>query len=198
MNSRRVLSSCACAVLLAAAGAYLLRRSALPAARWVESAGLRDAPNDLPADDLAGRHERLARDGQSACALCHLPHRTAGGTASWGAARSLALQAGADLGSGPTDYRAPTSALCLSCHDGALGGGYMVAFAQIKGNHPIGADYLAVALGRPADYRAPDGGSVRLENGKVGCLSCHRLHGPAGPDARSGVPRNVCLNCHRS
>lgn len=157
--------------LLALGGLRLLRPSG-GAGDW--QAALRDAPGELPAADLAQRHALLAPEGSSGCALCHLPRRAE--PAGWGSP--------------------PSSQVCLSCHDGAFGA---ASGGGLRGrrSHPIGADYRAAWMLDHLAYRPPDGNpAIRLEGGKVGCVSCHQLHGPSPATSRLGVIESACEACH--
>ena len=74
---------------------------------------------------------------------------------------------------------------CMNCHDGTAATHITVKEPgtplQIRGfqtvNHPIGMDYDQYVARKPLEYRPrtslnPD---VNLVDGKVGCVSCHRL-----------------------
>jgi predicted CXXCH cytochrome family protein len=96
-----------------------------------------------------------------------------------------------------------SSRRCLGCHDG-LGSGEAyhrntgTAAERLRGNHPVGVVYAAAGMRTwdlaPAGEIAP----LRLEEGRVACLSCHDPY-LAGPhklvlDTRDS---RLCLKCHR-
>ncbi|MFQ5872243.1 MAG: cytochrome c3 family protein [Dehalococcoidia bacterium] len=69
---------------------------------------------------------------------------------------------------------------CLECHDGAL--------AQDVVSHPIGMDYATSFFQRQGTLK-PIGtlpSSIRLEEGRVGCASCH--------DTASSLPAKLALS----
>ncbi len=112
---------------------------------------------------------------------------------------------------------APSSILCLSCHDGTIaseivGGGSddalfaSGALVNPGRDHPIGVEYPPLARARPAlrrDYvpiaKLESEGRIKLPEGRVECVSCHEPHNAYGhrgmlvkSDRRSGL----CLSCH--
>ena len=87
---------------------------------------------------------------------------------------------------------AETSKDCGQCHDGALAHD---AFDP-RSNHPIGIDYrsrLAQSFGR----LNPIESVLRLEDGKVGCVTCHNLDSDLpGKLAISNDGSRLCFTCH--
>lgn len=181
--SKRVLVIAALSVL-AYAGA---RRLAQVSSAWRAAEDLRDALSDNGASDVAQRHSRLVADPKAACALCHLPHRVQDRRPAW---------AGLEAGPSEAAGSLPDTAVCLSCHSSPATGS-LGSVPGLRGNHPVGMDYRVAWMGHPDQYRSPDGNpDIRLEDGKVGCLSCHRLHAGGSAQARAGVVENACEACH--
>jgi len=100
---------------------------------------------------------------------------------------------------------------CLYCHDGSI--------TSKVSTHPVGIYYEDYVRRHPQDYRSVDyrgPGGIPLVNGKVSCISCHRLkqdpapsttsHSmfvaeqdicPASKQLNSGVgERGLCVACH--
>lgn len=186
------------AIALSAVAGCLLVRSFTRRAPRPEPPELRDALNDEEIGDLASRHAALAGQSKPACALCHV--RGLGGVLRQGAWASASDAVPIrDIGEPAVPLAAPPSSVCLSCHDGSIGHGDGPDGPSGR-NHPIGADYRAVQASAPGDYNPLDErGTVRLEDGKVGCVSCHRLHARPGRDgvSRAGVVHDSCVACHR-
>jgi len=148
------------------------------------------------------------------------------------------LLAGAPAGLARTRFiaaRRPTldgrATSCLACHDGrratyvAVRGteGTMLWGASGSAGHPVGMNYARAAAHKPAEYvpLARLDPAIRLVEGRVTCLSCHKLaesYQPRDPDlikaARSPGPArpsrctasskltvgprrsDLCLSCH--
>ena len=102
------------------------------------------------------------------------------------------------------------SLTCLGCHDGVLASSVRVGASMAAGHptsglarerrmgHQIGSDYALVQADprrrlRPLRDVAP---ALKLEDGRVGCESCHDLASPR--PAKLAVTRrgSVCLSCH--
>jgi len=86
--------------------------------------------------------------------------------------------------------RRTDSMTCLGCHDGLI--------ARDASGHPIGRAYDAAALDdRRLRPRAILPEAVTLEDGRVGCISCHD---PASAlPARLTMPNRgsaLCFACH--
>lgn len=99
--------------------------------------------------------------------------------------------------------------LCLSCHDGvvasALRGHSTSTTGQRPhskastpaGSHPVGADYLEAFRRNPDDYNDPAlSPKIVLEEGLVGCSSCHAAH-DLGTVSAFNVREDVCMACHQ-
>lgn len=147
-------------------------------------AELRDAVASDP--PLSPGHAGLARDGRSACSYCHVakaappPMFMRWGGVGWERSAPAVV---------------PDTAVCLSCHDGAL-----ASMASVHGpqSHPIGVDYALAARKSPERFNDIAAlGEVRLEDGKVGCLSCHAVHKPSDASSRRTVIESSCQTCHR-
>ncbi|MDI6871869.1 MAG: cytochrome c3 family protein [Bacillota bacterium] len=152
--------------------------------------------------------------GKDPCAACHRSHA---------AAKSEALF-GEDYGWAPTSSRIalPSSALCMSCHDGhaSFGTGQAEKLAEratvkrhkrhrVEFPYPAPPDAIATPgpvgtdhRGRPAVvgpdglrlplYRDPATGAL-----KGGCGTCHEVHGPGTPSfLRTPSVRQLCPVCH--
>ena len=183
---------------------------AVAAALWYASAGrsprplrpdLRDAPASSDFRDLAQLHERPDAPGDT-CVWCHAARALQARDAARDSSRWLASTAPMSPG-GPTGV---SSAVCLSCHDGALAGAAR-DYAPEPGlgvtglpspSHPIGMAYASVAARKPKEYRSAFEAGVVLEDGKVGCASCHVGHrGERRPAGHAAVAQGLCQNCHR-
>lgn len=180
------------AVLLAATTVYGAARWRSPRRAIPRSLDLmRDAVSAAP-DDLAGKHARLAAEPSAACALCHVPHKDAALAQVW-----RVYESAGELRAQAPGLGMPSTAVCLACHDSFMAGKYAQDGSSLE-NHPIGIDYRAVWLAHPEAFQAPDGNAaIRLEDGKVGCVSCHQLHGRSGPVGRAGVIERSCQICHK-
>jgi len=100
---------------------------------------------------------------------------------------------------------------CLYCHDGSI--------TSKVSTHPVGIYYEDYVRRHPGDYRSVDyrgPGGIPLVNGKVSCISCHRLKQDLAQSAaadsvlvaeqdvcsaskqlNSGVgERGLCVACH--
>jgi len=112
---------------------------------------------------------------------------------------------------------------CLNCHDGTKATNIAVKNAdapyQISGyrteNHPVGMSYNYYANRKPGEYKPRQflNRDIRLVDGKVTCISCHKLIQdlPQGiritrlsRDRRKGctasgelaMAKNLCMECH--
>ena len=193
----RRLSFLSVFTVLSLAAVFFLR------APWPQEdfSDLRDAVSDH-------RHRALLGAGHSSlsCASCHFAHPAKAPRPLWqkeGRIDSALFARESELAGG-----AKTS-LCLSCHDGtvapslqahggSLGGDrFAVLGSNPSANHPVGVDYMAVLRRDPGSYNDPAmNARIVLEEGRVGCLSCHASHDLSSVSA-GNVRREVCIDCHR-
>ncbi len=84
------------------------------------------------------------------------------------------------------------SIFCLGCHDAVLA-------RHMKTDHPIDVDYSLARVKRNSalKYISPWDPVIKLENGRVGCTSCHNRNSrlPARL-AVSNAGSQLCLACH--
>ena len=151
-------------------------------ARAVLDPDLRDAVASDP--PLSPGHAGLGRAGLSSCQACHK------GTAP---VRPVFMRWGGSAWehSGPA---APDTATCLSCHDGT-----QASAASVHGptSHPIGVDYAQAWRKSPERFNDITAlRDIRLDNGKIGCLSCHAVH-KLSDGGRKTVIESSCQSCHR-
>ena len=139
--------------------------------------------------------------------------RTAG-VALLGAMLLLVSSAASNSGTVLTARSASAGGACLACHDGtrarhviARQRGELQNTDGMTVNHPVGMDYEQHVLERPTRLRPartlPE--AVRLVDGRVACVSCHREK-PVHPGPRGCLvtkeltvgPRetDLCLACH--
>ena len=84
------------------------------------------------------------------------------------------------------------SRFCLGCHDGLLTG-------QARVDHPIEVDYARAQVKsrgalRHASQLDP---AIKLENGRVGCVSCHGRNSTlAAKLVMNNFKSQLCLSCH--
>lgn len=163
---------------------------------------LRDSVSDHGAMLSAG-HASLGA-GASSCVFCHFPHQAK-------AMRPLWLKEGKpdDAAFGRDSFQAGgvKTELCMSCHDGTVAPALRAHFTSAVGqqshapgsssNHPVGVDYLAAFRMAPESYNDPTlNPKIILEEGKVGCVSCHVTHDPSVVSA-GNLRHEVCIECHR-
>lgn len=187
-----LLSAFVCAALVAA----LVPRAPRPVP---DASDLRDSVSD---------HRALLSAGHAAfeCAACHFAHPAKAQRPLWETRPAddarLFVRDSAKAGG-------VSSGLCMSCHDGTIaatlqahsvsGGGSRTTTLgmDLGANHPVGVDYAAVFRGDPVSYNDPAGNPrIVLEDGLVGCVSCHATH-DAGVIASGSIRPGVCTDCHR-
>jgi predicted CXXCH cytochrome family protein len=97
---------------------------------------------------------------------------------------------------------------CLGCHDGTLARdvranvtrgvarpGAASAFEREAG-HPIGTEYARAAANHRSRLRAVRDPGIALEQGRVGCVSCHDLGSPRPGRLAVTVGGSLCPGCH--
>ena len=100
---------------------------------------------------------------------------------------------------------------CLGCHDGVLARNVHTRDVRVFPSlpqlpsaverervfgHPVGSDYARALTDRRLRLRSPFQVSERLENGRLGCVSCHDLRAQNRARLALGSRGNVCLSCH--
>ncbi|HAZ09394.1 MAG TPA: hypothetical protein DCZ01_12955 [Elusimicrobia bacterium] len=175
-------------------------------APWPENdfKDLRDSMSDHGSMLSAG-HASLGK-GASSCVFCHFSHQTKIQRPLWMKEGRLDSSA---FGRESLRVGGAKTGLCLSCHDGSiapalkshssLAAGSRRQFQAIDfgAGHPVGVDYLAAFHRSPDDYNDPAlNPKIILEEGKVGCPSCHVTHDLNAVSA-SNVRDEACMDCHR-
>jgi predicted CXXCH cytochrome family protein len=180
----------------------------------------------LGAHDLSTTASPVRGTMSSACLYCHAPHSGAS-KALWN--QTLSTQNYTQLYSSDTAQntavqpaRDDRSALCLSCHDGTVAPGQMIAYGpttlsqpmssgliqRLEATHPFSlklplkdASNLAESL-TVAGTTTDTTQSVKLINGNVECSSCHNPHNQSidkkSPNflVRDNLNSALCLSCH--
>lgn len=158
--------------------------------------------------DSVGEHRALLSAGHASfsCATCHISHAAKALTPVWqkrGVNDSTLFVRDADAVGGVK------TGLCMSCHDGTIASA-LKAHTSASGDlrqpyqsmdmgagHPVGVDYNAAVRRDSASYNDPVmNNRIVLEDGKVGCISCHATHDISAVSAGNVRPE-VCLECHR-
>lgn len=106
------------------------------------------------------------------------------------------------------------SRYCLGCHDGTLASNvisqdlnaFRGAFQEIATGtlptdrgHPVGIDYRLAQLNSRGRLRDPSfiDPAVKLENGQVGCTTCHDSNSPIrGKLVIANTGSRLCFSCH--
>jgi predicted CXXCH cytochrome family protein len=162
--------------------------------------------NDAPVNA-----KMLRRDasGVSFCAACHVHDpQTAGSGGHIGQVGIAHMRYSADAVPGSKIDK--VSSMCLSCHDGSVGGqspvqvssgswqhGVAMSRYDPQGSHPIGIKYLAAYRRSAGGLRAPASlnPAIKLIDGRVGCPSCHDIY--SGEKSRLVVANaRLCTECH--
>ncbi len=112
------------------------------------------------------------------------------------------------VGGGPAR---DTSLVCLECHDGVMARNVRVGLRPAFGSssasviererregHPIGMDYAKAAAVPGARLRRVStlDPAIRLDNGRVGCTSCHDISSPRPANLVRPARGGLCLGCH--
>jgi hypothetical protein len=148
---------------------------------------LRDAPNSQNVETF---HPSITGNPGMDCAFCHQSQKR------------TVIQAGLWMSSAFTgdtfiessgDATSEGTRTCVSCHDGTID--HKIGLNGPRGEHPMGMDYFDAYNREPAKYVSPYNNPIKLEDRKVGCVSCHAIHENTGHIANAR-PRN-CLICHK-
>jgi predicted CXXCH cytochrome family protein len=105
------------------------------------------------------------------------------------------------------------SSTCMECHDGVVArparardvrapypvalGGSAIERERTTG-HPVGMEYSRAWVRRQTRLRpaAMLDSAIRLEHGRVGCVSCHDLDSPSRARLVRPAGGDLCLGCH--
>lgn len=150
--------------------------------------------------DSVGDHALLLSAGHASfsCGTCHIAHPAKAQRPLWqkqaAADPSLFVRESAAAGGVKTG-------MCMSCHDGTVAGTIkahaVTASAggmDLGANHPVGGDYMDAVRRDPVSFNHPASNTrIVLEDGKVGCISCHAAH----DNSAGSVRPEVCIDCHR-
>ena len=100
---------------------------------------------------------------------------------------------------------------CLGCHDGVLARSPRTRDVRVFPTlpqlpsaierervfgHPVGSDYARALADRRLRLRSPFQVAERLENGRLGCVSCHDLRAENPARLALTARGNLCLACH--
>ena len=180
----------------------------------------------LGAHDLSTTSSPVKGAMSAACLYCHAPH-TGATKALWN--QTFSTQLYTQMYSSDTAQNTSVqpvigerSSLCLSCHDGTVAPGQMIAYGPITMSQPMSSGLIQrleashpfslklplkdasnlveslVASGTTADTT----GSVKLISGNVECSSCHNPHNQSIDKksqnflVRDNVSGGLCLSCH--
>jgi predicted CXXCH cytochrome family protein len=96
-----------------------------------------------------------------------------------------------------------SSKLCLSCHDGSLGGDTGSHLGANRGSgidlsrsHPVSVEYRTGFVSGDRKLNPPACITpLKLYNRKIECLSCHDIHGH-NPAKLRLAQRELCFRCH--
>lgn len=172
------------ALLLSVCALYWAATLQNPAPSPTVELDLRDAVNGRVFEkDLAAAHAGIAGTENEGCRLCHMRVRRNGTRPLW--ADPAAWIASNAPAAAIDEPNMRDSGICLSCHDGVNAGG--------RDGHPVGIDYAAAARRNPGALRDPASApNLRLDAGKIACVSCHSAH--RRDDAAARAP--ACSDCH--
>jgi predicted CXXCH cytochrome family protein len=147
---------------------------------------------------------RAALGDSNLCTSCHTVRRD-----DEGSRLAHAIRVGTAHGqSAPsrTPHRSAAASLeCMTCHDGVIGrDGHSPSQGTLAGSgldlgHPVRVNYANAQTSSPTLVPAALlNGALSLENGEVGCTSCHdafsTLRSSLVIDNRGSA---LCLSCHR-
>ncbi|MBI1911296.1 MAG: hypothetical protein HYS21_04790 [Deltaproteobacteria bacterium] len=108
----------------------------------------------------------------------------------------------------------PQSMECVSCHESSISAATGQACHMGSCEHPVAADYASLSLKNPGLVRpASLNPAIKLENNRMGCLSCHIPYSKANHELLSAVRKNasgpdpmlaldntlskLCTSCHK-
>ncbi|MFB3814937.1 MAG: cytochrome c3 family protein [Terriglobales bacterium] len=189
-------------------------------AAWAGSQDVVNSPHNLSASGTGA----VKSTQSDVCVFCHAPHNVRPDiTPLWNHQLSTQVYtpySSTTMAAAPLQP-SPSSKLCLSCHDGTVALGQTIASGTIvttgalpasanfgtdlRNDHPVGITpvnngELAVSL-----FQSPPAtldSSVKLQQGKVECTTCHDPHKVNNDTvARSFLVRSnatgaLCLACH--
>ena len=179
---------------------------ALLAARALRSPRVSRAPSDLTdLRDAVADHKAMLSGGHASfnCATCHFSHAVKPERPLWQKQGSIDAQLFVRDSEAAGGVK---TGLCMSCHDGTIaptikahalanGGRVSALGADPSANHPVGVDYMAALRRDPGSYNDPNmNGRIILEDGMVGCVSCHATHDVTA--SAGNVRPEVCIDCH--
>lgn len=163
-----------------------------------------------------------AQDESEICIFCHTPHSGSSEAPLWNRFSSGASYTAYSSTTLNAAVGQPTGAskLCLSCHDGTVALGMVLSRPQITMQNsvttmPLGKTRLSTDLADDhpisfvfdAGVAAADGqlkdpavltDAVRLEDGRVQCISCHNPHDNQFGKflVKNNTASALCLTCH--
>ena len=151
---------------------------------------------------LSAGHATL---GEGSCVYCHFSHPAKAQRPLWQTQGDMdaAMFARESMQAGGVK-----TGLCLSCHDGTVASVLRAHSSSpsssrprsqsvdLGANHPVGVDYMSVVNSRPDVYNPASSPGIILEDGKVGCVSCHSTH-DLGALSADNARADVCTACHR-
>ncbi|MDD5303546.1 MAG: hypothetical protein PHS14_10610 [Elusimicrobia bacterium] len=158
--------------------------------------------------DAVGDHATMLSAGHASfsCASCHFAHTTKAPRPLWQTQGSMDA---AVFSRDSEQAGGVKTGLCMSCHDGTVAptikahslspGSVRLSSqgADLSANHPVGVDYMAALRRDPGSYNDPAmNARIVLEDGMVGCVSCHATHDISAVSAGNVRPE-VCIECHR-
>ncbi len=193
---------------------------------WFAAMTFAQSGDVLGVHDLSTTASPVRGAMSSACLYCHAPH-SGGSKALWN--QTLSTKNYTQFYTSDTAQNAeeqPTiddrSTLCLSCHDGTVAPGQMIAYGATTMSQPMSTGLMQrldsshpfslklplkdaaslveglVVSGTTADTTK----SVKLINGNVECSSCHDAHNQTidkkSPNflVRDAANSALCLSCH--
>jgi predicted CXXCH cytochrome family protein len=203
-----------------------LKRISIACVLWFAGMAFAQSGDVLGVHDLSTTASPVRGAMSAACLYCHAPH-SGGTTALWN--QTLSTKNYTQLYTSDTAQNVeeqPTiddrSTLCLSCHDGTVAPGQMIAYGATTMSQPMSAGLMQrLDASHPFSLKLPlkDAAnlveglvvtgttsdttqSVKLINGNVECSSCHNPHNQSIDKksgnflVRDGANSGLCLSCH--